>query len=88
MTRRFTFYDDSWWDNPPCDCCQGGLMECYNSSDTESNLGSAHSIEHCYIQAIITECDAYKEDEGLWEMDLDSLKKIAKELCVEVEIIS
>lgn len=88
MTKTYTFYDDSWWDWPPCDCCQGGLVECYNSSDTNCNLGSAHSLEDCYVQAIKTESDIYAEDEGLWEMDLDALKQIAKELCIEVEIIS
>ena len=88
MTKVYKFYDDSYYDRPPCDCCLGGWIECYNSSDTHSNLGSAHSEEDCYVQAIKTESDTYTDDDNLWEMDLDSLKKIAKELCIEVEIIS
>lgn len=88
MTKCFTFYDDSYSYSNGCDCCEGGWVECYNSSDTQSSLGSAHSVEDCYVQAIITESDTYKEDEELWELDLDSLKKIAKELCIEVRIIS
>lgn len=85
---KFVFYDDSWYDQPGCSCCEGFLMEAYNSSDTDCSLGTAGSLEDCYVQAIKTESDAYKEDEGLWDLDLDSLKKIAKELCIRVEIIS
>ena len=85
---KFVFYDDSFYERPPCDCCPGYWMECYNNSDTNSNLGSAHSEEECYVQAIKTESDAYMEDECLWEMDLDELMVIAKELDIIVEIIS
>lgn len=88
MTKTYTFYDEGYYCSNGCDCCEDVYMECYNSSDTDCNLGSAHSEEDCYVQAIVTESDAYKEDEGLWEMDLDALKQIAKELCIEVEIIS
>ena len=85
---KFVFYDDSWYDRPPCDCCLGGWVECYNSSDTDSNLGSAHSEEECYMQAIKTESNAYMEDDGLWELELPELKKITEELGVKVEVIS
>ena len=88
MNKKFTFYDDSFYERPPCDCCPGYWMECYNSSDTNCNLGSAHSEEDCYVQAIKTESDAYMEDDGLWEMELPELKKIAEELGIVVEIIS
>ena len=88
MNKKFTFYDDSWYDRPPCDCCMGGWVECYNSSATKSNLGSAHSEEDCYVQAIKTESNAYMEDDSLWELDLHDLKKIAEELDIVVEIIS
>ena len=85
---KFVFYDDSFYERPPCDCCPGYWMECYNSSDTDSNLGSAHSEEDCYVQAIKTESDVYMEDDSLWELDLEQLKKIAEELGITVEIIS
>lgn len=41
MTKVYTFYDDSWYDQPGCSCCGGFLMEAYNSSDTSCNLGTA-----------------------------------------------
>ena len=88
MNKKFTFYDDSFYERPPCDCCLGGWVECYNSSDTNSNLGSAHSEEDCYVQAIKTECDVYMEDDSLWELDLHELEKIAEEIGVRVEVIS
>ena len=93
MNKKYTFYDDSYYERPPCDCCPGYWMECYNSSDTDSStrtahLGSAHSEEDCYVQAIKTESNAYMEDDSLWELDLEQLKKIAEELGIVVEIIS
>lgn len=88
MSKKYTFYDDSWYERPPCDCCLGEWVECYNSSDTDSNLGSAHSEEECYVQAIKTESSAYMEDDSLWELELEQLEKIAEELDIVVEIIS
>ena len=89
MTKTYTFYDDSWWDWPPCDCCQGGLVECYNSSDTDCNLGSAHSLEDCYVQAISTEVDEdYETTAKYYEMTLEQLEVKAQELGIEIKIIS
>lgn len=89
MSKKFTFYNDSWWDEGfGCDCCPPSFMEAYNSSDTNCNLGTAHSIEDCYVQAIKTESDVYMEDDSLWELDIHELKMVAEELGVVVEIIS
>ena len=90
---KFTFYDDSWYDQPGCSCCEGFLMEAYNCSDTDSNLGTASCLEDCYVQAIITEAqkqgvDLYANDDSLWEQPLKSLKIIAKEFGIQIEIIS
>lgn len=85
---KFVFYDDSWYERPPCDCCLGGWVERYNSSDTKSNLGTAHSEEECYVQAILTETDIYDGDDDLWCQPLKYLKIIAEELGISVEIIS
>ena len=88
MSKTYTFYDDSYYERPPCDCCSGGWVERYNSSDTNSNLGSAHSEEDCYVQAILTETDIYDEDDDLWCQPLKYLKRIAEELGIEIKIIS
>jgi len=88
LTKVYKFYDEGYYYSNGCDCCLGGWIECYNSSDTDSNLGSAHSEEDCYVQAIKTESDAYMQDDGLWELELSELKKIAKELGIKVCIIS
>lgn len=53
--KCFTFYDEGYYDQPGCSCCEGFYMECYNSDDTDCNLGSAHDYESCYYQAIMTE---------------------------------
>lgn len=89
--KVFTFYDDSWYDQPGCSCCEGVLMEAYNSGDTDCNLGTAHSYEDCYVQAITTECDGSPPllvDKELWELNIKELKAIAKQMNIKVEIIS
>ena len=63
-------------------------MEAYNSSDTNCNLGTAHSEEECYVHAILTEADIYDEDDDLWCQPLKYLKRVADEIGITVEIIS
>lgn len=86
MTKIYIFYDDSWWDNPGCDCCLGDFVECYNSYVTGRKFGSAHSLEDCYVQAIVTEVgeDAAK----YYEMTLEQLEMKAQELGIKIEIVS
>lgn len=90
--KTYTFFDDSYYDQPGCSCCEGFYMECYNSEDTDCNLGSAHDYESCYYQAILTELgaalvsDEYRD--GLYCMNLKELKQIAKDLNIRVEVVS
>ena len=90
--RKFTFFDDSYYYSNGCSCCEGSWVEAYNSSDTDCNLGTAHSEEDCYIYSIITELgratisDEYEDD--LYQMELTELKQVATVLGIEVEIIS
>ena len=88
--KTYTFYDDSWYDQPPCDCCQGGWMWSFNSDQVSGNFGSASSEEDCYLQAIATESGiGYWEDvpDDLREMSYDQLKNIADSMEIEVRII-
>ena len=90
--KTYRFYDEGYYDQPGCSCCECFYMECYNSDDTDCNLGSAHDYESCYYQAILTELGAgivsseYREE--LYCMCLVELKELAKDLGVKVEIIS
>ena len=90
--KVFTFFDEGYYDQPGCSCCEGFYMECYNSEDTDCNLGSAHDYESCYYQAILTELgaalvsDEYRD--GLYCMNLKELKQIAKDLNIRVEVVS
>ena len=89
--KAFTFYDDSWYDQPACDCCQGGWINSFNSDQVNGNFGSAFSEEDCYLQAISTEM-GYE----FWEdvpdtyrlMDYAELKKVADILKIKVEVVS
>lgn len=89
--KTYTFYDDGWFDNPPCDCCDGYWMESYNSSQVNGNFGSAFSEEDCYLQAIATELGyQYWEDvpDIYRAMEYSDLKKVADILKIKVEVIS
>ena len=89
--KTFTFFDDSWFDNPPCDCCEGSWQWSYNSSQVNGNFGSAFSEEDCYLQAISTELGyQYWEDvpDIYRAMEYSDLKKVADILKLKVEIIS
>ena len=89
--KVFTFYDDSWFDNPPCDCCDGYWMWSFNSDQVNGNFGSASSEEDCYLQAIATEMGyEYWEDfpDTYRLLDYVELKKVADLLGIKVEIIS
>jgi len=90
--KTYTFFDDSYFASNGCDCCDDTYMECYNSNDTDCNLGSAHDYESCYFQAILTELGTEEvtdeHREGLYCMNLKELKEIAKDLNIKVEIVS
>lgn len=88
--KTYTFTDDSWYDQPPCDCCLGGWVEAYNSEQVYWGFGTAYDKEDCYIHAISTEKgwqswsdipDAYRV------MDEAELKEIASSMGIKVEII-
>lgn len=67
---RFTFRNDSWWDNA-CDCCEPTLMECYNyTGDDFVQNGSAHSYWNC--------CEQVLEHLGIEYGDDDVLDLIRK----------
>ena len=91
MARKtFYFYDQSYWLSACCDCCSDDYIECYNSDDTDPILGSAHSEDDCYINAILTDhgatmvSDEYRD--FLYNASLDELKSICKGLDIEVVI--
>lgn len=88
--KKYTFYDESWYDSGiGCDCCTGGWFECYNSNDIGTNFGSAHSEEDCYAQAILTEIGVDADyNEEYWHMNLDELREVTKSLNIVVEIVS
>ena len=90
--KTYTFFDDSYFASNGCDCCADTYMECYNSEDTDCNLGSAHDYESCYYHAILTELgvDNVTEEhrECLYCMNLKELKQVAKDLKVKVEVVS
>lgn len=94
---RYRFNNDSWWDDPGCDCCEGTLMDCYN---IDTNLhpemvqnGTSHSIEDCMIDVLDHHCiiDAqsdWREEYGIgrWEEEWEWLLNTMQENGLQVEI--
>ena len=89
--KKYLFTNDSWLDNPVCDCCEDTLIEGYNSDDVDYSLGSAGSIEDCYVQAIVTEIGSFCVGSTMHEMlrgkSLDELEDLAKLMEIEVVIV-
>ena len=92
MMSLFKFWDDSYYDSRGCSCCEGTWMEAYNSVQTDSRLGTAHSLEDCYFQSILTTLGLDNVDEQyseeLYCMSLDEVKEAAKALGIKVKVIS
>ena len=90
--KKYTFWDDGYYDGCGCDCCEDTYMECYNSVDTDCNMGTAHSIEDCYVQALLSAADKDYESAYYKQMlcyeELDGLKELVEELGIQVEVIS
>lgn len=89
--KTYTFYDDSWFDQPVCDCCEGSWVSSFNSSQVVGNFGSAFSEEDCYMQSIATEMGyEYWEDfpDTYRLMEYSDLKKVTDLLGIKVEIVS
>ena len=89
--KTYTFYDDSWFDSPVCDCCDGSWMSSFNSAQVSCNFGSASSEEDCYLQAIATELGyQYWEDvpDEYRELGYADLKFLAENTGVKVGFVS
>ena len=89
--KTYYFTDDSYLLDNGCSCCEASLVLAYNSSDTDPCLGTAHSEEDCWVQAIITEIgreNIHKEyEQRLYDMPLDDLKLDAAAFDITVEIL-
>lgn len=85
MTKVFSFEDNGWWDNPTCDCCQGGYYETYNCDQIE---GSCYNIDDCYIAAIAHATQMpYDEQEKLEWLSSEELEELAKVLDIKVVFV-
>ena len=90
--KKYVWYDESYHERSPCDCCEGSWMELYKSIDIDTRIGSAFSIEDCYIKSIITEVGwaVIPEDyeDLIYEMTLEQLKEEDKNLNIEIEVVT
>lgn len=88
--KTYTFYDDSWWSSV-CDCCEPTEIPAFNSDELTPIFGTAHSDEACLLLAVAHTkgMDSWEDiPDDLRNLTYSQLKQIAKELCIEVEIIS
>ena len=93
MNKHFVFTNDSMHISNGCSCCEPDYMEVYNSDETDGTLGSAHSEEECYVQAIITVLgreninDEIEEGLRILENDFNALLRITERMGITVEIV-
>ena len=93
MNKHFVFTNDSMYVGNGCSCCEPDYMEVYNSDETDGTLGSAHSEEECYVQAIMTVLgreninDEIEEGLRILENDFNALLRITERMGITVEIV-
>ena len=61
--KTYKFEDNSWWDNPPCDCCQGGLVECWTCYDNDQSIVADSQLD-ALMSVVYIETGEY-----LWTLD-------------------
>lgn len=83
--KIYSFQDDSLYVSNGCSCCDSTWLPCWNSEDTLVGLGSAHSEEECYAQALITE-EILSYTGEAYEFSLEELEQMAEESNVIVLI--
>lgn len=93
MRRKFKFVDNSYW-LPECSIwnrTEDNYIELYNSEDTDPILGSSHSIDDCYISAILSDHGATSVTEEyrqfLYNCSTEELLSIIDGLEIEVVIV-
>lgn len=88
--KTYTFYEQSYWLNACCDCCSDEYIELYNSKDTDPILGSCHSVEDCFANAILSFIGPmdtiWEERYQLYQAELYELKSLCRGLGIEVVI--
>lgn len=62
MNKHFVFVDDSWYDRPPCDCCQGGWVESWTCTSHEELFCDYWSVQYCLcsVYELVTGVDLYE----------------------------
>ena len=91
--KKYVFKDESWWDDPGCDCCEPSLMECWNCIKGEIYY-SCHSLEDCYVAALYKEgvFDVKENgclvDEDIYGWSLDQLKQLCEDNGIEVVFVN
>lgn len=89
LTGVYTFTDDSWYDSGPgCDCCEGDWVELYNCKDTLDWLGSAHSIDDAFVQAIVTDLGLGEDGDyqHYYEKTQDELEEVLLTMGISVAV--
>ena len=94
MNKHFVFKDDSWWDDPPCDCCDSYLVDAYNCVSHEEINWTLGSYSEMYRMALFVVLGIDLQD---WEaqeatmyynMDFDELEAECKKLGITVEVLA
>ena len=88
MSNHFIFLDDRWWDNPPCDCCLGGLVEVYNCVSHEEPSHSCDSLEDIEktLIYVVSGVNVWNMEFNTWEDEEKFIKDKLIEFGITYEI--
>lgn len=92
VNKHFVFKDDSWWDNPPCDCCESYLVDAFNCVSHPELYYTCHSYTEMYMDAILItlgiDLQDYEtiEKTPYYTMDFKQLEKECKKLGITIEV--
>lgn len=90
---KYIWKDDSWWEQPPCDCCSDYYVETYNCISHPSEIYYSEFSYHDVVAVSIYQHLGYDlsdydfpETTIYYKMSTDELEKEAVKLGIEIVI--
>jgi len=90
---KYVWKDDSWWDQPPCDCCDDYYVESYSCTSHPSEIYSSESSYNDILAVCIYQhlgYDLYDYDflelTSYYGMNTIELEREAVKLGIEIVI--
>lgn len=87
MNKHFVFKDNSWWNNPPCDCCRSEFVGGYTCLSHEEIEYGCCSILDCLYCAYHVVTGKHLYDTYRYPPTQEDIEQMLKELGITLEFI-